>query len=444
MRIKNFFHFLPSLDRPRTRERVSTHPESGFTLLEMVIVTLITSLIMGAIFNLMNQDGQIKSARMNGIFDTVLLGIAEYQRIYGFYPCPADPTLRPGNVNYGEPNIDAAGNCNASGGIVAASGYGGGTVMIGAVPVRALNLAMGCVDSTQRMNVDDMDDNLKQVFQNKLNSVQQIFFDQVGKYADYSDFDQDTSDGTANTMNMQNATETSRKCVTENFAKDIYTTKLTYAVTRDATRLNPTEPAGNIRVINRNGNDATSAPVHFVLVSHGPDMKGAYMDQSGAIGTACSGGALDVENCNNNATFRAMPFAGMGNGTDANHFDDRIEFSLNGYQREKDSWRWSSGTGTQRNVVLDADDDQSMVIGTPGAWVASTDAKLSVFAGSVAVDGNIKAEGATTLSEPAEVNATLSINAGKDIIVEDDVSKDGIATAPAYCYSPSLVAGCGN
>lgn len=410
--------------------------QGGFTLLEMVIVVMITSLIMGAVFNILNQDGEIKSARMNGIFDSVLLGMAEYYRIYGFYPCPASPTLRPGDPNYGEPNFDAGGNCMAPAGGAAAPGIGSGTVIIGSVPVRALNRAMGCTETDDA----DLPDNLKQVFQNKLNSVQQIFFDNDANYADYGDFDQDT-EADRNTLNV---TETSRKCVVDSLGRDIYGTKLTYAVTRDATKLSQDPVSGNIRIINRNGQQATADLVPFVVLSHGPDTKGAWVDESGVRAFNCgTTSALDNENCDNDAVFRAMPFAGMGDMNNNNHFDDRVEFSLNGYLREKDVWRWAQGANVDnRNVVLDTETSQSLSIGVPGTAGIDDKARLSVYGGNVEIDGDLRAVGTTAASlEQSQVKADKTVIAQENIVVDDELG-GGQAIAPKFCYKPAITANC--
>ena len=413
-----------------------THSESGFTLLEMVIVVLITSVLMGAIFRVMGQDGEIKNSRMNSIFDTALLGIAEYTRIYGFYPCPADPALRPGDANYGEPNLNAAGQCSPAAAGTATPGFGGGTVIIGSIPVRALNRAIGCSETDEAL----LPDNLKQVFQNKLNSVGQIFFGDGANYENYSDFDQD---GTA-ANNTLNITDTSRKCVVDSLGHDIYGAKLTYAVTYGATFLTNAEPAGNIRIVNRNGSEITADPVHFVLISHGPDTKGAHLDMSGIIGSNCGTGAsLDDENCDNDSTFRAMPFSGIASMYENNHYDDRVEFSLTGYLREKDVWRWAEGASTdERNVVLNSNTAPALNIGIPGTATVDSDAKLSVYGGNMEVEGDLRAEGVTgsggTLSK---IRANTSMTAGDNIVV-DDGTGSGSATAPKFCYDPPMTSSC--
>ncbi len=94
---------------------------------------------------------------------------------------------------------------------------------------------------------------------------------------------------------------------------DFWGNRITYAVVRglgiDLATYNATLPATNaMSILDLGGNSVLSnvvAPNHvaYVLVSHGPNNTGAY-NYSGLQPITCSGGGLDVENCNSDATFR--------------------------------------------------------------------------------------------------------------------------------------------
>lgn len=397
---------------------------SGFTLLEMALVITISGLMTAGIFAAINQDGQVKSTRMNNTMDALLLGMGEYYRIYGYYPCPADPRISAdaSNPNFGKPVL-SGGNCVAATGGLSAPGAGGGTVIIGTVPVRALNEAMGCTPTD-----GTLPDNLTQTFQNKLNTASQIFFGAAADYSSYDDFDKNSADDRVH----DNITETSRKCVTNNFIKDIYGSKITYAVNLAATKLHQTPPDGNIEVVNRAGQRATEDRVNFVLVSHGKDRKGAYMAHGSVQSFPCgSGTALDDENCDNDAVFRAMPYSAMTDMYAANNFDDRVEFSLMGYLREKDVWRWAEGSsGTQRNMVFDAKEKQGLTIGIPQT-TPSDDEKLGVYGGNIQVDGNLTAQGSTG-------SATALIKAEETVTADKNIDAGTKAIAPRFCYAGGL------
>ena len=402
----------------------------GFTLIELTIALTITGVIMAGLFGAMKQNGEIRTARMSATFDNLLLGMAEFYRIYGYYPCPANPMLTKGDANYGEPNLDAGGICVASGPAFTASGVGAGTVITGAVPVRALNRALGCADTDLTL----LPDNLKQVFQNKLNSARQVFFGDAADYEDYSDYDGDAGG--------KNFTESSRKCTPDSLMSDVFQNKITYAVNFDATRLAVLPPSGNIEVVNRFNQPVTADRLNFILVSHGKDAKGAYPENGTATPFPCGGGgALDDENCNNDGRYRAMPISPMADRYDANNYDDRVEFSLTGYLRERDMWRWSEGASVNsRNLVFEGKNDQPLTIGLPQAPLAPGE-KIGVYGGNMQVDGNMVAKGGASVPV-SDIIADQTVKATKDIIVDNTAGPTPTASSPKFCYDPPLTADC--
>lgn len=407
--------------------------QSGFTLIELTIALTITGIIMAGLFGAMKQNGEVRNARMSATFDTLLLGMAEFYRIYGYYPCPANPTLKQGDANYGQPNVDGTGACLPANPSFTTAGEGGGTVIIGAVPTRALNRALGC----EHMDEDElaaMPDNLRQVFQNGLNTARQVFFGSATQYDDYSKFNDD--------LKGTNYTETSRKCVPDSLMADVYQNKITYAVNLDATRLQVERPDGNIVVVNRLNQPVTKDKLNFVLVSHGKDGKGAYPANGSTTPFACGGGgSLDDENCNNNARFRAMPISPMPDRYAANNYDDRVEYSLTGYLRERDMWRWAEGSSVNsRNLVFEGKPGQPLTIGIPQT-PPPADEKIGVYGGNMQVDGNMVAKGA--LAAPiSDIVADQTVRANKDIVVDNDDGTSATAVAPKFCYDPPLTSAC--
>jgi len=86
---------------------------------------------------------------------------------------------------------------------------------------------------------------------------------------------------------------------------------------------------GEISLLDGGGNaiasGGTSNGAVFMVLSHGPDGKGAYRMLTGTQKAACSGTALDVENCDDTITFRDTRF-NNGSGS-TSFFDDMVGWS---------------------------------------------------------------------------------------------------------------------
>lgn len=79
--------------------------DHGFTLVEMALVILISGVLMGSALKLYHQH--VKEEKYRVTYDHVDLtrqAVSAFYSERGRYPCPADPTLGPGNVNYGLEN----------------------------------------------------------------------------------------------------------------------------------------------------------------------------------------------------------------------------------------------------------------------------------------------------------------------------------------------------
>ena len=83
----------------------------GFTLVELSIVLLITGIITAALLQL--YDTHLAAKDYNNTVDNIELtqsALYEFAGLMGRYPCPADPTLAPGDANFGEENCTCGGN----------------------------------------------------------------------------------------------------------------------------------------------------------------------------------------------------------------------------------------------------------------------------------------------------------------------------------------------
>lgn len=115
---------------------------------------------------------------------------------------------------------------------------------------------------------------------------------------------------------------------------DVYNMKLTYAVTRALTNNDPadddTSASGPGQVQVRNGNVAalplaTARHSHYILLSHGPNRRGAVGLSSVAAGIACAGGNLEDENCDGDDTFVDANAVTIEGPT---YFDDTLVYTL--------------------------------------------------------------------------------------------------------------------
>ncbi|MBA4151160.1 MAG: hypothetical protein C0509_01245, partial [Acinetobacter sp.] len=172
--------------------------------------------------------------------------------------------------------------------------------------------------------------------------------------------------------------------------------------------------------------------------------KGAYPENGSVTPFPCGGGgALDDENCNNNARFRAMPQSPMTDRYAANNFDDRVEFSLTGYLRERDVWRWSEGASVNsRNLVFEGKPEQPLTIGLPQAPPDPADKiKIGVYGGNMQVDGNMVAQGSVGIPV-SDIVADQTVKATQDIVIDNTAGPTPTASAPKFCYDPPLTATC--
>lgn len=199
---------------------------------------------------------------------------------------------------------------------------------------------------------------------------------------------------------------------------DAYGNKMTYAVTTARTNKLTYPNATDAITIKRNGGATKTVP--FVLVSHGPDMKGAYALNGKVIGVPCGTTSKDSENCNNDTVFADDDFSQTLNYNSPDRFDDSLTYSL--AQKETTLWLISpSDNGV--NIA-------NRNTGNVGVGTNAPDAKLHVHDGDLNVDsagntgdaGNIISNGKIQ----AELGSTVS---GKSVKAEDSIQAKGNAKA---------------
>ncbi len=300
--------------------------QSGFTLLEIALVILISGFVMIAAAE------AIKLYTINLKYDKTLKhlkitqsAINEFYGLEGRYPCPADPTLPPSHSGYGieqcRSSADLTNNtdscngapanlfCPAQGTIFSRDGDQNGQpdiVMIGIVPFRTL-------------------------------------YENI-KYTPYS----------------------------ENYRLDGYSTYLSYAVTEHMTNrfihnvLNPANPnTGGIRIEDENNISLTVPPnsAHYALYSHGDNRKGGYSSAGvmidnclvslipgnppapAAPGPTAAGSNIDdeIENCDNNDAIFRKGIRSIANNN--NYNDDVLFFKATGARS-----LWKTSLANQNHI----------------------------------------------------------------------------------------------
>ncbi len=112
---------------------------SGFSLIELCIVTIISGLLLSAGLrayqHYLDQRGVDVT---NDRLEQIQTALSDYVQSNGYYPCPAPANAPPSDAGYAK-----ATDCNAGAvsGVTEVTGAAGRKVRIGAVPVRMLGLA---------------------------------------------------------------------------------------------------------------------------------------------------------------------------------------------------------------------------------------------------------------------------------------------------------------
>ncbi len=290
----------------------------GFTLVELAIVVLISgifTLVIGAFFKSYTSDLQRQTTIEN--IDITHTALLEYFGRNGVYPCPADPTLGPGDANYG---------------VARCRDYASPTFD-----------PDNCVDLVPIGNIECTTNNSRDADVNGSNDIVMMGIIPFRTLAD----------SPLNTPYR------------EAHRKDGYNTMFSYAVTESMTNdvlfaiNNPAESErGAIRVIDENDIPVTDPDdsAHYVLYSHGMNRRGGYspngqqidncnvtrLDMTvgvplpGGPTTAPPGTDIEIENCDyNDAIFTQAIFL---LNTGGNYTDDILLYRTRAFRQ---FWRSS-------------------------------------------------------------------------------------------------------
>lgn len=215
---------------------------------------------------------------------------------------------------------------------------------------------------------------------------------------------------------------------------DPFGSKLLYAVTAAYTNPATYTPGTTGHAITLSGtaydNTVTQTQqVPFVIVSHGPDRKGAIPLTGRVSALACNARpGQDVANCDGNAAFANFP---RGRATGAHWFDDYLTYSL--VQKETTLWAIAPDGNTGAGLSIVNRNKGNVGIGTD-----NPSAKLNVHDGNLRVEaesgsGNIVSTGQIDVLRGSKVNAT-DVEAGGNINVKDEVRSNTRIKAHRFCY----------
>lgn len=219
---------------------------------------------------------------------------------------------------------------------------------------------------------------------------------------------------------------------------DPFGSKLLYAVTGRYTNPATYTSGTNDHAITVTGRAFDNVPIQtqrvaFVIVSHGPDRKGAYPYNGRNVTIPCtSRPGHDVANCDGNSAFASFP---RGRAAGANWFDDYITYNL--VQKETTLWA----------ITPDASQDAGLNIinrnrGNVGIGTANPTTKLNVHGGNMRVEGdsgtgNIYSTGQIDVLSGSRVQAT-DVEAGGNINVREEVRSNTRIRANRFCYSVDI------
>lgn len=84
-------------------KRINLKQQEGFTLIEVAVMLLILSFILIPMFNfLATQRMQKQRIEAESINERLLASLSLYLKDKGYFPCPADASLDPGDANFGK------------------------------------------------------------------------------------------------------------------------------------------------------------------------------------------------------------------------------------------------------------------------------------------------------------------------------------------------------
>lgn len=364
--------------------------QNGFTLLEMAVVIFVSGLLTVAaakLYSLYLSERSYTITKDNMRAAGIQMSYF-FEKNYG-YPCPADRALAPTDPGYGlqfdsdcnpgDVGLTAVGMCTAGGGLCMAAGM-------------------------RDMNGD----------------------------GDMTDPDEVVLIGALPVRSFSAVTPV---IFSENIVKDGWDNKFTYAVTAALTNGSYEYYKGTVHVQDEFGNETAGIQNngHYVIVSHGPDGKGAFTvkgDRPVPCGPVAA--ALDNENCDDDGLFvQALGEYRAGTG---GYFDDRVSVVR---AQSNELWDFmADATGNKMQHIY------SLVPGDVGVGTDLPSQKLEV-------DGSLRAESNNTASPAGPYRNAVRVSkiceyANPGRCFDITAITNPTAGAPIGCPSAQVMTGISN
>lgn len=331
--------------------------ESGFTLIEMAIATVILALLVAGIAKYFEHyHAKIEAEITSTNLEAATVQLENYRSMYGHYPCPSSLGSARDDADYGHEG--------------------------------------DCTDKTTGAGFcsDNLRGTIAYCVQNSLNAE---------LLAALNPNDKRVRIGALPFRDIM---------ISEDQTYDGYGSKLYYAVTEILTDMNSFNAySGGIKIENEHGQDLSDPPasVKFLVFSVGSDRVGAYTTAGDKI--SCKGtNTLDEENCDFLEEIDAVATAAAGadvffpTSGDAtfisaainrsqtpDHIDDVLLFSGSMAEQQASPWRWGLTTaGENKNDLLV---DSNVVL---GSVTNAASAALTVVGngGDIYTTGQIRTE----------------------------------------------------
>ncbi len=362
-------------------KKIKAH--KGFTLLELMIVMIISGVILVMILTAYQQYliqkkiDETKSALQASATQITYFFASQLR-----YPCPSDRSLPPDDPNFGR-EFDA--NCAAR-----------------AAAIGAGNCSTGngfCVFAGTRDTDADPD-----------NVADLIVIGGVP---------------------INSFRDTNQNNVDSTIIEDGWSGLLSYAVSVSLTNNSTYNfDRGVIRAVDEFGQPTAGITndAHYVLISHGDNQIGGFMTGGGAAPPCGSTAvALDNENCNNDATF--VQALGLYQGNTVGFYDDYVLFSKS---QSSSLWSYIPGTNNIQNL-----NTQNIGIGT------DTPARRLDVAGNIRTSNNIVVNQICLNSDNTnclEVERIAQDITGSAINIKCRAGEvmEGISLKEARCVTPTF------
>lgn len=371
------------------------------------MIMIIAGLIIGPAYSIVFQALGLGTSEDR--MELIRAGLAEHYRIMGRLPRPADITAAPGDADY---DTEAA-----IADLIVTAGVGS-DVYIGAVPIEALRIAMGC-DSTASL----LDWQIA-ALRNRIDTVRKKFIRNNEDVSAGNDYEEDES--------AENNVGLKYNCVTKNHILDEYGNKFLYAVSENATDLSLIDPndvtTGQIQITKPGTGSVTPGTrFWFIVVSHGENGRGAYDENGNLSAVLCNNSAIkEYENCDNDRRFLSQHKSLADNN---DFYDDVVDYSLSGVMDENDFWNMREVSG--RTKFKFNPNGRLIITNTENMGAVSAGDAVVVETGNVRISSEpgVSTNGGSIQTQ--SVDTTGTVKARNDVEVE---GAGGAVYAPAYNY----------